>query len=80
MTEKETYKTLMQRYWDAETTPDEERRLALYAAGTDDPDFEEIRGKSAVYLGICPSAGKRKRGRPGKFGCIPLRLSLPALS
>ena len=58
MTEKETYKTLMQRYWDAETTPDEERRLALYAAVTDDPDFEEIRGVLG-YLSI----GREKKAR-----------------
>ncbi len=58
MTEKETYKTLMQRYWDAETTPDEELRLALYAAGTDDPDFEEIRGVLG-YLSI----GRDKKAR-----------------
>ena len=48
----------MQRYWDAETTPDEERALALYAAGTDDPDFEEIRGVLG-YLSI----GREKKAR-----------------
>lgn len=48
----------MQRYWDAETTPEEERELALYAAGTDDPDFEEIR----YVLGYL-SIGKEKRTR-----------------
>lgn len=58
MTEKETYKTLMQRYWDAETTPQEERALALYAATTDDPDFEEIRGVLG-YLSI----GREKKAR-----------------
>ena len=44
MTDKEKYTALMQRDWEAETTPAEERELARYAAGTDDPDFEEIRG------------------------------------
>ncbi|MBP5559541.1 MAG: hypothetical protein J6X71_07230 [Bacteroidales bacterium] len=58
MTEKETYKALMQRYWDAETTLQEERALALYAAGTDDPDFEEIRGVLG-YLSI----GREKKAR-----------------
>lgn len=61
MTEKENYKALVQRYWDAETTPEEERELALYAAGTDDPDFLEIR----VCWGICPSANRRKPERQG---------------
>ena len=58
MTEKETYKALMQRYWDAETTPQEERELALYAAGTDDSDFGEIRGVLG-YLSI----GREKKAR-----------------
>ena len=48
----------MQRYWDAETTPEEERELALYAARTDDPNFKEIR----CVLGYL-SIGKEKRTR-----------------
>ena len=44
MTDKEKYTALMQRYWDGETTPAEERKLARYAARTDDPAFEELRG------------------------------------
>lgn len=51
MTDKEKYIALMQRYWDAETTPAEEKALALYAASTDDPDFEELRGVLG-YLSI----------------------------
>ena len=58
MTDKEKYKALMQRYWDAETTPEEERELALYAARTDDPNFKEIR----CVLGYL-SIGKEKRTR-----------------
>ena len=61
MTEKEKYKALVQRYWDAETTPEEERELALYAAGTDDPDFLEIRGVLG-YLSI----GKQKKARKAR--------------
>ena len=41
----------MQRYWDGETTPAEERKLARYAARTDDPAFEELRGVLG-YLSI----------------------------
>ena len=48
----------MQRYWEAETTPVEERELAMYAAATDDPDFEEIRGVLG-YLSI----GREKKVR-----------------
>ena len=58
MTEKETYKALMQRYWDAETTPQEERELAMYAASTIDSNFEVIRGVLG-YLSI----GREKKVR-----------------
>ena len=61
MTDKEKYTALMQRYWDAATTPEEERALALYAAGTADPDFEEIRG----VLGYL-SVGKEKKERKAR--------------
>ena len=61
MTDKEKYTALMQRYWDAATTPEEERALALYAAGTADPDFEEIRG----VLGYL-SVGKEKKVRKAR--------------
>ena len=49
---------LMQRYWDAETTPEEERDLARYVARVDDPEFEELRGVLG-YLSI----GKEKKVR-----------------
>ena len=51
MTDKEKYTSLLQRYWEAETTSEEERDLALYAARVDDPDFTEIRGVLG-YLSI----------------------------
>lgn len=58
MTDKEKYMILMQRYWDAETTPEEENTLARYVARTDDPEFMELRGVLG-YLSI----GKEKTGR-----------------
>ncbi len=58
MTDKEKYTALMQRYWEAETTPEEERELARYAAWVDDPGFEEIRGVLG-YLSI----GREKKAR-----------------
>ena len=58
MTDTEKYTALMQRYWDAETTPAEERDLARYAARVDDPDFEELRG----VLGYL-SVGRERRAR-----------------
>ena len=62
MTDKEKYIALMQRYWDAETTPEEERRLARYVARVDDPDFEELRGVLG-YLSI----GRGKEARTVRF-------------
>ena len=68
MTDKEKYLNLMQRYWEAETTPAEERELARYAARVDDPEFEELRGVLG-YLSI----GKEKKGRKAKtFHLFPL--------
>ncbi|MBR5925569.1 MAG: hypothetical protein IKZ60_08895 [Bacteroidales bacterium] len=61
MTDKEKFTVLLQRYWDAETTPEEERELALYAAGTDDPDFKEIQGVLG-YLSI----GMEKKARKAR--------------
>ena len=58
MTDKEKYTALMQHYWEAETTPEEERELARYAARVDDPDFDQIRGILG-YLSI----GREKRAR-----------------
>ena len=61
MTDKEKYTALMQRYWEAETTQEEERELARYAARVDDSEFEEIRGVLG-YLSIGREK-KEKRAR-----------------
>ncbi|MBR6859626.1 MAG: hypothetical protein IKM89_09475 [Bacteroidales bacterium] len=58
MNDKEKYLELMQRYFDAETSPDEEKALALYAASTDDPAFRELRGVLG-YLSI----GRQKKAK-----------------
>ena len=65
MTDKEKYIALMQRYWDAETTPAEEKALALYAASTDDPAFQELRGVLG-YLSI-GRQNKAKKVRTVRF-------------
>lgn len=44
MTDKEKYTILMQRYFEGETTSEEERALAHYAAQTDDAEFDAVRG------------------------------------
>ena len=58
MNDKEKYLELMRRYYDAETSPEEEKALALYAASTDDPAFEELRG----VLGFI-SIGRQKKAK-----------------
>ena len=58
MNDKEKYLELMQRYFNAETSPEEERELALYAASTDDPAFQELRGVLG-YLSI----GRQKEAK-----------------
>ncbi|MBO7071833.1 MAG: hypothetical protein J6W09_11155 [Bacteroidales bacterium] len=63
MTNKEKYLNLMHRYWDAETTTEEERELAGYVARVDDQEFDELRG----VLGYL-SVGKEKKVR--KAGII----------
>lgn len=65
MTDKEKYLELMQRYFDAETSPDEEKTLALYAASTDDPAFQELRGVLG-YLSI-GRQNKAKKVRTVRF-------------
>ena len=58
MNDKEKYLELMRRYYDAETTPAEEKALALYAASTDDPDFEGLRGVFGFL-----SIGRQKKAK-----------------
>ena len=59
---------LMQRYFDAETSPEEEKELALYAASTDDPSFEDLRGVLG-YIGIGQQI-KAKKARAVRFYSI----------
>ena len=62
MTDKEKYTSLMQRYWEAGTTPEEERDLAKYVAQVDDPDFEELRGVLGyLYIGRKMASRKARR-------------------
>ncbi|MBR0110473.1 MAG: hypothetical protein IJM05_07760 [Bacteroidales bacterium] len=79
MTDKEKYMNLMQRYWDAETTPVEERELARYVARVDDPEFEQLRGVLG-YLSI----GKEKEGRKAKtdhlFPLVAIAASIAAVA
>ncbi len=68
MNDKEKYLELMQRYFDAETSPEEEKALALYVASTDDPAFEDLRGVLG-YIGIGRQI-KAKKARAVRFYSI----------
>ena len=48
----------MQRYFDAETSPQEEKELAVYAASTNDSSFVQLRG----VLGLI-SIGREKKAK-----------------
>ena len=63
MTDKEKYILLMERYFDAETSPEEEKALAAYAASTDDPAFAELRG----VLGFLSIGRKKSSSKAGAF-------------
>ena len=58
----------MRRYYDAESSPQEEKELSIYAASTDDPEFGQLRG----VLGFL-SLGRQERARRRKsarFGAV----------
>ena len=61
MTDKKKYTDLMQRYWEGETSPEEEYALARSVAQVDDPDFEVLRGVLG-YLSI----GRHERERKSR--------------
>ncbi len=56
MNDNEKYLELMRRYFDAETSPEEEKDLALFAASTANPSFQELQGVLG-YLSI----GRQKK-------------------
>ena len=74
MNDKEKYLELMQRYFDAETSPEEEKALALYAASTDDPAFRELQGVLG-YLSIGHQK-KVKKSRAVRFYAVAAAASV----
>lgn len=83
MTEKTKYQELMRRYFEAETTPDEERDLAGYAAASDDPDFEVLRGVfgfvSIGRVGKARSASAGRSGRVGIYAAVSMAAAVAAI-
>lgn len=59
MKDKEKYLTLAERYFEAATTPEEERDLLRYVTEVNDPDFDEIRSVLG-FLSIGREKAKRK--------------------
>lgn len=79
MTDKEKYINLMQRYWDAETTPQEELDLARFIAKVADPEFEELRGVLG-YLSIGKEKGVRKAKTVHLFPLVAVAASIIAVA
>ena len=71
----------MDKYWEARTTPAEERRLARYIARVDDPAFDLLRGVLG-YLSIgrskqaCPATGFRLYSLAAAAAAIVLTLAI----
>ena len=49
MKNKSYYLDLAERWFDALLTEDEERELKAYLAGTDDPDFDEVKAVAGFF-------------------------------
>ena len=59
MKNKSYYLDLAERWFDALLTGDEERELKAFLAGTDDPDFDEVKAVAGFFAtGKAISAGK----------------------
>ena len=69
---------LMRRYFDAETSPEEEKDLALYAVSTDDPAFDDLRGVLG-YLSIGRQK-KAKKVRIVRFYAVTVAASLALIA
>lgn len=50
MKDKQYYKELGRRYFDAETTLSEEQELKLFLSDCDDPEFDELRVTMGFFL------------------------------
>ena len=68
MIDKDKYLNMMQRYWDAETTPEEERDLARYVASIEDPEFEELR----AVLGYLSIAKGKRAHKTSRISFLPI--------
>lgn len=62
MDDKAKYLDLMQRYIEAETSPEEEKALIRYVASTDDSEFDSLRGLFGFL-----SVGKRRKVRRSRL-------------
>ena len=78
MNDKEKYTALMRRYFEAETTPEEERELARYVAQVDDPAFDEVRGVLG-YLSVGRNGKTRKARRVRMVAVVAAAACVTAL-
>ena len=75
MTDKEKYTELARRFWEAETSPEEERDLAGYVTNVDDPEFDELRG----VLGYL-SVGRRRIGKGRRLRMYSLAVAAACMA
>lgn len=79
---KEYWLDLQKRYFDAETTDDEERQLMSFAASTDDDDFRELQavmGFACAKKKAMTAKGERQeaKGQSNRYSMLH-RLSIAA--
>lgn len=66
MKDKQYYIDLTDRWFDALLSPGEERELKAFLAGTEDPDFDEIKAVMGYFVTGKALASRRPSSRPGR--------------
>ena len=70
MKNKSYYLDLAERWFDALLTEDEERELKAFLAGTDDPDFDEVKAVAGFFAtgkAVKASVDARRSPTPVRF-------------
>ncbi len=66
MKNKQYYIDLTDRWFDALLSPGEERELKAFLAGTEDPDFDEVKAVMGYFVTGKALASRRPSSRPGR--------------
>lgn len=78
MTDKEKYTAFMQRYWEADLSPEEEMDLTRYVSEDDSPEFDELRGVMG-FLSIGREKAVRRRSNVRAFSIAAAAACLAAV-